>query len=155
MITCPKCSKENQDHYKFCLGCGAELPRDASPKAFSPQTPPHGMRAAQSAGNVAVAQAVPVAAPAAAPRPMAAPAAAPVASAVCGREEDRTALGLRPSRNPASSLALHLGYVAHESRAGHGGDDVTQLGVAYICACCRRLVGLIPLVGAFLMRADR
>src|SRR5260370_20698374 len=39
------------------------------------------MRAAQSAGNVAVAQAVPVAAPAAAPRPMRAPAAAPVASA--------------------------------------------------------------------------
>jgi len=39
VITCPKCSKENQDHYKFCLGCGAELPRDASPKAFSPQKP--------------------------------------------------------------------------------------------------------------------
>ena len=49
MITCPKCSKENQDHYKFCLGCGAELPRDAAPKAFSPQTPPHGMRAAAPA----------------------------------------------------------------------------------------------------------
>ncbi len=47
MITCPKCSKDNQDHYKFCLGCGAELPRDASPKPFSPQTPPQGMRAAQ------------------------------------------------------------------------------------------------------------
>ena len=25
MITCPKCSKENQDHYKFCLGCGGKL----------------------------------------------------------------------------------------------------------------------------------
>ena len=46
MITCPKCSKDNQDHYKFCLGCGAELPRGAAPKPFSPQTPPHGMRAA-------------------------------------------------------------------------------------------------------------
>jgi len=49
LITCPKCSKDNQDHYKFCLGCGAELPRDAAPKPFSPQTPPHGMRAAQAA----------------------------------------------------------------------------------------------------------
>lgn len=29
MIVCPKCSKENQDHYKFCLGCGNELPRDS------------------------------------------------------------------------------------------------------------------------------
>ena len=45
MITCPKCSKDNQDHYKFCLGCGAELPREAGPKAFSPQTPPGGMPA--------------------------------------------------------------------------------------------------------------
>ena len=83
MITCPKCSKENQDHYKFCLGCGAELPRDAAPKAFSPQTPPHGMRAAAPVA-VAVAQAAPaVAAPAASiPRPVAAaaPAAAPAAS---------------------------------------------------------------------------
>ena len=42
MITCPKCSKENQDHYKFCLGCGAELPRNASsqPKSFTAPTPP-------------------------------------------------------------------------------------------------------------------
>ncbi|MEO8901237.1 MAG: zinc-ribbon domain-containing protein, partial [Polyangiaceae bacterium] len=30
MITCLKCGKENQDHYKFCLGCGAELPRAAA-----------------------------------------------------------------------------------------------------------------------------
>ncbi|MEJ7735460.1 MAG: zinc-ribbon domain-containing protein [Polyangiaceae bacterium] len=45
MITCPKCTKENQDHYKFCLGCGAELPRDASPKKFAPGTPPHGVPA--------------------------------------------------------------------------------------------------------------
>ena len=44
MITCPKCGKDNQDHYKFCLGCGAELPREVAPKPFSPQTPPHGFR---------------------------------------------------------------------------------------------------------------
>ena len=30
MITCQKCGKENQDHYKFCLGCGAELTREAA-----------------------------------------------------------------------------------------------------------------------------
>ncbi|MEO8877339.1 MAG: FHA domain-containing protein [Polyangiaceae bacterium] len=45
MISCPKCGKENQDHYKFCLGCGAELPRDASPKPFSSNTPPQGVKA--------------------------------------------------------------------------------------------------------------
>jgi pSer/pThr/pTyr-binding forkhead associated (FHA) protein len=46
LITCPKCSKDNQDHYKFCLGCGAELPRDAAPKPFTPQTPSQGVKAA-------------------------------------------------------------------------------------------------------------
>jgi hypothetical protein len=25
LITCSRCGKENQDHYKFCLGCGNEL----------------------------------------------------------------------------------------------------------------------------------
>src|SRR5439155_1265035 len=29
MTVCNRCGKENQDHYKFCLGCGAELTADA------------------------------------------------------------------------------------------------------------------------------
>jgi hypothetical protein len=36
MIACPNCSKENQDHYKFCLGCGAKL---AAPAPVTPPTP--------------------------------------------------------------------------------------------------------------------
>lgn len=67
MITCPKCSKDNQDHYKFCLGCGAELPRDAAPKPFSPQTPSHGVKAQASAAPapnpVSVSPAAPTAQP--------------------------------------------------------------------------------------------
>ena len=57
MIICPKCTKENQDHYKFCLGCGAELPRDAAPKKFAaaPGTPPHGVRSVEG-GSPAPAQ---------------------------------------------------------------------------------------------------
>lgn len=39
MIKCAKCSKENQDHYKFCLGCGSELPKDA-PKQFQAEEAP-------------------------------------------------------------------------------------------------------------------
>jgi pSer/pThr/pTyr-binding forkhead associated (FHA) protein len=35
VIVCPRCAKENQDHYKFCLGCGAELPREAAKKDFA------------------------------------------------------------------------------------------------------------------------
>ncbi len=30
MITCARCSKDNQDHYKFCLGCGGKLERAAT-----------------------------------------------------------------------------------------------------------------------------
>jgi len=52
VITCPKCSKDNQDHYKFCLGCGAELPRDAAPKKFAAGgTPPQGLAAVRPAGE--------------------------------------------------------------------------------------------------------
>jgi len=45
VINCAKCGKENQDHYKFCLGCGAELAKSAAPKPFNPDTPPHGQPA--------------------------------------------------------------------------------------------------------------
>ena len=99
MITCPKCAKDNQDHYKFCLCCGAELPRDAAPKPFTGNTPSHGVPA-QSAAHapvqpaaapyVAPVQPAPQAyqpppqpayqAPVAQPVPVAAPAAAPIAA---------------------------------------------------------------------------
>jgi pSer/pThr/pTyr-binding forkhead associated (FHA) protein len=42
VIICQKCAKENQDHYKFCLGCGAELPREVAARA--PNTPSHGVK---------------------------------------------------------------------------------------------------------------
>ena len=92
MITCPKCSKDNQDHYKFCLGCGAELPRDPAPRPFSPQTPPHGMRAGGGQAAAPPAAAAPAVSPlggtvaispaAAPPRAPAPAAAAPVAATV-------------------------------------------------------------------------
>ena len=94
MITCNKCGKDNQDHYKFCLGCGAELPRGShAPKPFAANTPPQGIpqaRVAPAAVPAAAAPAQPMgiprpvaqAAPQAAPAPVAAaPAPAPVAAA--------------------------------------------------------------------------
>ena len=84
MITCRKCGKENQDHYKFCLGCGAELPRETAPKPFSPNTPAHGVSAAgRSSPPAAAAPAAVMPAPvptnAPGPRP---PSNAPGATAV-------------------------------------------------------------------------
>ena len=91
MITCPKCGKENQDHYKFCLGCGAELPRGGAAKPFSSNTPPHGVPAQQAprgSGAPAPARQPSQPAPAAAAKPagVAAPAqaAGQVACPQCG-----------------------------------------------------------------------
>ncbi len=81
MITCNKCGKDNQDHYKFCLGCGAELPRAShAPKPFAANTPPQGVQQARVAAPAAAPAPAAPAMPAPAmqpPRP-AAPAAAPV-----------------------------------------------------------------------------
>lgn len=90
MITCPNCGKQNQDHYKFCLGCGSELPRDQvkAPVHTSTPTPPSGMSAVQPQGGAPAAApppAVPAAgaaAPAAEPAPASpAPEAEPAAPA--------------------------------------------------------------------------
>ncbi len=40
MITCARCGKENQKHYKFCLGCGAKLEAPAAPPPAVGAAPP-------------------------------------------------------------------------------------------------------------------
>lgn len=94
MITCPKCTKENQDHYKFCLGCGAELPRQSnSPKPFTAHTPPHGIPQAAAPAPAPAQTPAPRPAPAAAVAPRPAPAAAPsaiVSCPQCGHENPPT-----------------------------------------------------------------
>jgi pSer/pThr/pTyr-binding forkhead associated (FHA) protein len=40
VIQCKHCGKENQDHYKFCLGCGVELKKEASSPALAPTPVP-------------------------------------------------------------------------------------------------------------------
>jgi pSer/pThr/pTyr-binding forkhead associated (FHA) protein len=83
LITCPKCGKENQDHYKFCLGCGAELPRAGAAKPFSAHTPPQGIpQQRASAPAPAAAAAAPPGAGSSPPAGRATP-AAPVASVAC------------------------------------------------------------------------
>lgn len=60
MITCNRCGKENQDHYKFCLGCGSELVKPAAavapaapvpapmPAATTPAAPEPGLETART-----------------------------------------------------------------------------------------------------------
>ena len=59
MIKCAKCSKENQDHYKFCLGCGSELPKDA-PKQFQAESMPPKMAPHVAADRTVLAEPVPI-----------------------------------------------------------------------------------------------
>ncbi|MBE7485223.1 MAG: FHA domain-containing protein [Polyangiaceae bacterium] len=123
MITCPKCSKENQDHYKFCLGCGAELPRGAAPKPFSPQTPPHGV-AAQ-----APRAATPTPAAAPAPRSAAAPAPAPAPVPV--------AVPVTPAATPAPAPAA-AGDIVTCPQCGHKNPPNNRF-----CASCGYNVGAL------------
>lgn len=63
MITCPNCAKENQDHYKFCLGCGSDLPRPSAEAKRAPTpTPPAGIPAIVSGSGQASAPVAPAAA---------------------------------------------------------------------------------------------
>ena len=41
VITCNRCGKENQDHYKFCLGCGSELAKPVAAPAPPSNAPSH------------------------------------------------------------------------------------------------------------------
>ncbi|MEP7122599.1 MAG: FHA domain-containing protein [Byssovorax sp.] len=112
MITCPKCFKENQDHYKFCLGCGAELPRDASPKKFAAGTPPHGVPAVRPAAAAApsaiadevTSQGAGIIAP---PRPKAAAptVASPVAAPVAAAPPAASAIATPPTADKPATAA--------------------------------------------------
>ena len=45
MIVCQRCKKENEDHYKFCLGCGSELLQAGAPQvSFRPPTSPDALK---------------------------------------------------------------------------------------------------------------
>lgn len=77
MIVCPNCDRENENHYKFCLGCGTELSQDDARATIPPPTDAN--------------SAPPMAAPA--PTPDAETSAAPVATAL-------------PVASPAAATAL-------------------------------------------------
>jgi hypothetical protein len=38
LTVCSRCGKENQPHYKFCLGCGGDL--DVAPASEAPEAEP-------------------------------------------------------------------------------------------------------------------
>ncbi len=156
MITCPKCAKDNQDHYKFCLGCGAELPRDAAPKPFSPRTPPQGVKAVPNQAPAA-GRAAPSAAPLAAPvnDPYREPAApAPVVAA-----PPPAAAPERVSAAPAASgtvVCPQCGHINQPSNTFCGACGFRLGGAgAPKSAVAASVGGAAPMSGAIVLTALR
>lgn len=143
MITCPKCSKNNQDHYKFCLGCGAELPREKSPQPFSPKTPPHGVPAAgaqpaQTAGapmNPAATQESVVAPTGGSNPPVASPAVAGGMSPSAAPPVASSPPAASPSAPPATG-----GAAAQCPQCGHS----NVAGNRFCASCGYNLSALAP-----------
>jgi len=65
LIVCPNCSRQNEDHYKFCLGCGTELSKASAAPAADPVPPTPGPVATALPQRSAVAPRTPTAPPAA------------------------------------------------------------------------------------------
>ncbi len=134
MIICPRCSKENQDHYKFCLGCGADLPRDKEVKSFTAPTPPAGVPQAVAPAVAPTPAADPVAAPAAEEVPRAvrgsdAPPQFGGAAAVSAAEPLPAASPL-PADAPLVCPSCGSGVPSNFKFCGSCGHDMTQLADA-------------------------
>ena len=121
MIKCQNCGTENKDQWKFCLGCGSELPREAvaAAKRFATPTPPAGVPVpAAAAGPAPVPVApTPMAAMPAAPAPVPAmPAAPPPAPAAPAPAAAPAAGGARPCPSCGFSVPADFMFCG---RCGH------------------------------------
>ncbi len=77
MIACPNCGRENEDHYKFCLGCGMELSKALARSTPAPPPEPQPVPEAKP-----VAAPVPTAVPQGTPRVIRIPTAPPTPAPV-------------------------------------------------------------------------
>lgn len=107
MIICPNCSRENEDHYKFCLGCGTELSKVA--RADAPTALPAARPIAPAAPRPIAAPVAraPLSAPAAPAAPVA-PVAAPVVPAPVPVETAPPPVAAPTVEVPAPSAAVEV-----------------------------------------------
>jgi pSer/pThr/pTyr-binding forkhead associated (FHA) protein len=128
VITCPKCNKENQERNRFCLSCGAVLPRGTAKQA-APEPPPPAALVPPAPPPPAPpppplahepAHAAPVAAPAPAPATAAAFAAAPAAAPAAPHIVDEvTITGAGDAANGLASNSLTCPQCGHVNGAGN------------------------------------
>ena len=140
MILCPTCGKENQDHYKFCLGCGSDLPRaGADERPLATATPPAGVAAVQMEHAPAQAK-KPAAAPAPAPKPQ------PVDAAPAPKPHPATAASA-PKPQPVVAAAPVQAAAPQPAGDGQGCTSCgakIQPGFAFCGACGTPIPGVAP-----------
>ncbi len=122
MIACPNCGKENQDHYKFCLGCGSDLPRTGENKGPKTQTPPTGIPAMSADATIAATSAM-----------------AKMGPAIVDVLESSPRQGAVPDTVPPSPEDLFAAAPA-EAPSEPRAADAPQGGGAVTCASCGNLV---------------
>ena len=145
MIVCPRCGKENQDHYKFCLGCGAELPRDAAqPKSFTAPTPPAGLPAGDG-GFAPPGGFSPSAPPGPAPQSVTQPPpAAPVAAPVPAPEQPAPTFGGAAADGPLDCPQCGAKVPPNFKFCGSCGFDMTAVRAASAPAAAPPAISAAP-----------
>ncbi len=138
MTECGKCGQKNDPHYKFCLGCGAELPSSAAMP--TPTTRGWTDDDAQSADPPASATGLPASAPlhSADPILMSQPATArscntcgnivPTSFTFCGQCGARMDAPAPAARNPSAGAITEGKMILVRADGSEGGSHPLSLG---------------------------
>lgn len=111
MIVCPNCDRENENHYKFCLGCGTELSQSNARPTIPPPSEGEAAAPVPLAEPVPIAPALPVATALPSPSPAAdappqaeeAPPRTALPRAAILKPADRSAAGRKAPPNDAEA----------------------------------------------------
>jgi pSer/pThr/pTyr-binding forkhead associated (FHA) protein len=154
VVTCKKCGRQNEDHYKFCLGCGSGLedrkPAAESAEAKCPQcggVVASGQRFCGTCGAKVAAPAAPAAAAASAPPPKAAAKVEAKAAEKAGKAAEKA----------TDKAVAHLTMVRPDGTSGevvalHAGDNI--IGRESDAEVFRRDVYLTPKHAKFTVKGD-
>ncbi len=135
MIVCQRCGRENDGRYRFCLGCGAPVPRGGPPPAADdrPPLPPSTSTSSGSPQSLPPSAPPPNAAPPSAPPPSAPPPSAPPPNAPQARspsaaQKPEESIAPPPKRapdhqRPLSGHAPIRGVVRASDQAQHQQAD--------------------------------
>ncbi|MEC9398652.1 MAG: FHA domain-containing protein [Myxococcota bacterium] len=143
MIICPHCGRENEDHYKFCLGCGSQLPRPEAQKPAEPEAPrmincPHCTTPVPSNFKFCGACGGPIAA------------AAPSATAATAPEHPAPNFGAESisgestSSSTAQAPAASRGFVEESTSRHHAPGQLSQDSTPSIGSAVAKLVVIRP-----------